>query len=434
MNEKFLHYVWKLQYFDKKELTAASGEPVSILHPGTLNTDAGPDFLNAKIQIGEVTWFGNVEIHIRSSDWKLHQHADDTAYNNVIVHIVYNNDQPARRDNGSLLPVIELKNRISEDLLLNYKSIENSHEEIPCSGHINAVEEIYKITMLERALLERLDSKSLLVKELLVRNNNDWQETVYQLLAKNFGFKINSEPFLKLSHRVPIKYLLKQRDSLFRIEAILFGQAGLLDDKQEDNYPKALLKEYDFQSKKLSLEFKKMESCEWKFLRVRPANFPTIRIAEFASLIYYCPEFLTNLFDFRSFTHVKEYLQKIELSDYWKDHYIFDIISEGRKNRGLGQESLHNILVNTVVPILFTFSKLNENPEMTERSLAILQNISAENNRIIKLWKERGVEAQNAFDSQGLLEIYNSYCLKRNCLQCEIGSRVMMRGKVKEMV
>ena len=426
MNEKFLHYIWKLQYFDKKELNTVSGEPVVILHPGILNTDAGPDFLNAKVKIGDITWFGNIEIHIRSSDWKLHQHADDTAYNNVILHVVYSDDQPARRDNGSILPVVELKNRISESLIRKYKTIDDSTEEIPCGKHLKGVDAIHKLTMIERALMERLETKSLLIKELLKKNTNDWQETTYQLLARNFGFKINSDPFLKLAQRVPLKYLLQQRDSLFKLEAILFGQAGLLDDSCQDQYPKELKKEYEFQGRKLKLEYKKMETCEWKFLRVRPANFPTIRIAEYASLIYQCPEFLTDFFEIKSFDQVKESLKKIQVSAYWKEHYVFDIVSDKKKSLGLGEESFRNILINTIVPLLFTYGKLHDNEEMVDKAVFFLNNTSAEDNRILRLWAKSDMNPKNAFDAQGLLEMYHSYCAKKNCLKCEIGSKIMV--------
>jgi hypothetical protein len=430
MNEKFLHYIWRLQYFNKKELKTTSGDPVIILHPGTLNTDSGPDFLNAKIKIGNITWFGNIEIHIHSSDWRLHHHSDDTAYNNVILHVVYHHDQHARRDNGSLLPVLELKSRISEELLLKYNTFNSPNEEIPCSGHLSEVEDLYKLNMIERSLLERLQNKALLIKELLLKNNNDWQETVYQLLAKNFGFKINSEPFLKLSQKAPLKNLLKQRDSLFKIESILFGQAGLLEENYSDEYPRKLKREYDFQTKKFDLGYKKMEKCEWRFLRVRPANFPTMRIAEFASLLYYSPDFFTSIFDFRTYEEVKTPLKKIKMSNYWTDHYVFDVLSEGKKNEGPGEESIKNILINTVVPLLFCYGKLHDDQLMINRALSFLSEIPAEKNKIIKYWIEYGINPSNAFDSQGLLEMYQSFCLKRNCLKCEIGTRIFSTQKI----
>jgi hypothetical protein len=428
MKESFLHLIWKLQYFNKQNLITTQGENIHVLHPGILNHDSGPDFSNARIKIGDIEWYGNIEIHIKSSDWKLHHHHNDDAYNNVILHVTWNDDEPVRRDDGCLIPTIELKNKIDEKFILKYSLIINNKEEIPCLKHFSSVEEINKLSMLDKVIVERMQKKAGGVKELLIKNNNDWQETTFQVLAKNFGFKLNDEPFLRLARSLSLKSLLKHRDHLFQVEAILFGQAGLLDGKLNDEYPKSLKKEYDFLSHKFVTTGKKLQKSEWKFLRIRPANFPTIRIAEFASLIYHQSAAFTSLLDFEKVGEVKEVF-KVKVSDYWKDHYMFDKRSEKKSDpSGMGEESIYNIIINSIVPFLFCYAKEKDNELYIERALKFLEGIPAEKNKITRIWNDAGLSIKNAFDSQGSIELFNSYCKVKNCLNCDIGVSII-KGK-----
>lgn len=429
IKETFLHFIWKLQYFHKQNLTTTQGEAVQILHQGTLNTDAGPDFLNARIKIGNLEWFGTIEIHLNSSDWELHQHQHNEAYNNVILHVVWADDQPVLRDNGLLVPTIELKNRISEALILKYSSIVNNKEPIPCSGHLESVSSLKKISMIDRAVVERLEARRSFIQELVRRNKGDWQESAYQLVAKNFGFKLNAEPFLRLAYSTPLKTLLWHRKNLFQLEAVLLGQSGLLDDRLDEGYPLNLKKEYEFLSNKLSFN-SSLKKSEWKFLRIRPANFPTLRIAEFAALVHTCPDFFTSIVDFKSVKDIHKVLRGAMLSDYWKDHYVFNKVSDKKVNRQLGDDSIDNLVINTIVPFLYCMGKEKDQELYVERALSFLEEINAENNTVMRRWNDSGLRIYNAYDSQGALELYNNYCARKSCLDCEIGVSILSHKEV----
>ncbi len=233
MNESFLHYLWQFQYFEKKDLLSSDGEPITVLKTGMLNSNAGPDFFNAKIKIGELEWVGNVEIHIKSSDWYAHHHEKDSAYNNVILHVVWDNDKPVAR-NGTSIPTLELKNRVDPSLLHEYKRLINSSSSIACQKNFPHVDELIKLSMLDKALMQRLETKANQVNELLKFNNNDWEDTTYQLLAKNFGFKVNADPFFHLSKSLPYKNIQKQ-NGLLQVEALLLARQECWKQKRKTN-------------------------------------------------------------------------------------------------------------------------------------------------------------------------------------------------------
>ena len=302
---------------------------------------------------------------------------------------------------------------------MRYKYLLENQDKIPCARQITSVRDIDRLMMLDRVLSKRLEDKSFLVRSMLIKNNYDWEETTYQLLAKNFGFKINSEAFLRLSQSIPFKYLQKQKDNLHQIEAILFGQSGLLDLAEvKDKYIDLLKEEYKFLGHKYHLENKKLSSTQWKFMRLRPPNFPTIRIAQFAALIFK----YSNLFSLFLEDDIQEIRKKlsIEQSDYWKTHYNF-----GKKSQksipGLGKSSIDNIFINTAVPLLACYAKEKNNEEYMDKALKILEDIPAENNRILSMWSEMGFKVKTAFDSQALIELNNNFCEKKKCLQCNIG-------------
>lgn len=403
-----------------------------ILHQGTLNTDAGPDFINARIRIGSLEWFGNIEIHIRSSDWQLHHHHHDEAYNNVILHVTWTDDEPVRRDNGSRLPTLVLKDRIPEKLILKYSSMVHNNEIIPCVSHLPSVTHLKKISMIDRAVVERLDSKISNLMSLIQRNKGDWQESAYQLFARNFGFKLNAEPFQRLAFAVPLKTLLWHRENLFQIEALLFGQAGLLEKEFADDYPNDLKKEYRFLGKKFSIDQSRLNGSEWKFLRIRPANFPTLRLAEFAALIYSCPVFFTSITEFTSVKEIYGIFENSKVSSYWTEHYLFDKKSDKKVKVSVGSDSINNIIINTVVPYLYFLGKERDQELYVDRALDFLEQINAEDNRITRMWRESGLEIGSAYDSQGAIELFNNYCMKKNCLDCEIGADILRAKEPEE--
>ncbi len=423
MSEAFLHYLWQFQYFDKNELQTITGEPIQIFNPGHRNSHAGPDFSNARMKIGDVEWVGSAEIHVQASGWTEHRHDQDPAYENVVLHVVWKNDRVIRRNDGSLLPTLELMNRISEQFFLDYQRLINSPEKIPCSPFLPHVKEIIRLSMMDKALLTRLESKSKQVSLILRKNHNDWQETCYQLLARNFGFKINAEPFQQLAQLLPYRVLRKHADKLLHLEALLFGQAGFLEDDLEDEYYKLLKREYNLLRQKYKLSDRRLNKAQWKFLRLRPANFPTIRLAQFASLLYQRTSLFSTVLEMDDFpTLVSAF--SIEQSEYWTNHYMF--FKKAKDNVSfIGDSSISNIIINTVVPLLVAYGKSKDEQVYIDRAITILQQAPSESNAIIMQWKTLGLKSKTAFDSQALIELQNNYCSKRRCLDCNIGASLI---------
>ncbi len=419
MNEAFLHYVWQYQHFDRAELKTTTGEVVSIFNPGMKNADAGPDFFNAKVRIGDFFWSGNVEIHIQSSEWVNHRHHADPAYENVILHVVWHEDQSILRKDKSKLPTVELKGRIADELLLNYKKLINQTSRIPCAVFLPRVPDIKKILMVERALAERVERKATGMLDLFKHNNLDWEQTTFQLLCRNFGFKVNSNAFERLAEILPYKILLKHTDQLLQVEALMFGQAGFLDNSSTNEYFQKLKREYLVLSRKYGFGDRTLSRSQWRFLRLRPANFPTLRIAQLVALI--CKEKnifsrIVNASNCEELTNLFGATQ----SEYWQKHYNFEQVANDSVP-ALGNESIFNIIVNTVVPLMVAYGKLKDNQERVDKALDILYQIPSENNAIIRSWLAEGIQSRTAGESQGLIELFNNFCLKKRCLDCSIG-------------
>jgi hypothetical protein len=421
MQESFLHYIWQFQYFDKRELRVSTGEKLETFFPGTLNGDSGPDFNNAKIRLDNIDWAGSVEIHIKSSGWYDHHHDVDGAYENVILHVVWDEDKEVLRGDGSAIPTLVLNGRVDESLISKYQKLVHNSSSIPCERIFPKISDLVKFGMLDKALMQRLENKADQIVQLLRSANNDWEEVTYQLMARNFGFKINYDPFFQLANVIRRKTLLKHGDNLTQIEALLFGQAGFLDYGIKDDYFKELQREYKVLSSKYGLDNQKLKKENWKFLRLRPANFPTIRIAQFSALIHKNRNFFSKLIE-PDVEIVK--LFDVRTSPYWHSHYRF-----GRKTArsisGLGMESVNNLLINTVVPLLVAYGKSQDDQEMIDRAVALLHGIKAEKNKITKAWSEIGLAIKDSFDSQALIELNNHYCLKRRCLACNIGVDIL---------
>lgn len=419
MNEAFLHYVWQFQYFQKKSLVTTDGEELHVFQTGSYNTHAGPDFLNARIKIGTLEWNGHVELHLRSSDWLIHQHQHDALYDNVVLHVVWNHDHAIVRSDGSEIPTIELKNRVDPELIKRYRKLVESGFPIPCRNSLQEVPAITRLAAMEQALVQRLESKAWWIRELLQANKGDWEETAYQVLAKNFGFKVNSDPFLKLAQATPYKIIRKHTDNLLQVEALLFGQAGMLGVNSNEAYVRSLYQEYQFLSHKYSFESPAVTLPEWRFLRLRPANFPTLRLAQFAAILHQQPGIFSKLIETKDAHQIKKWLHS-KTSPYWQEHYRF-----GKKSKSvseIGEASVTNVMINSVAPLLVAYGKALDNEWYIEQALTLLQNVSAEENKITRAWKELGIECSSAFDSQALIELFNNSCTKRNCLHCSIGS------------
>lgn len=425
MKEDFLHFIWRFQYFDKQDLETTSGELVNILHPGFTNEDAGPDFSNAKVAINNINWHGHVEIHLSSADWNHHNHHLDPAYDNVILHVVWEDNKRIHRSDGSPIPTLELKNKIDPALKERYKLLVENPLKVPCAPFIHDVGGIVRLSMLEKALMERLSNRCRTIHKLLALRNSDWEETAYALLAKNFGFKTNSEPFLRLSEVLPLKVLLKHRSSLPSIEALLFGQAGFLDQAIKEPYFEALKEEYLFLSKKYQVYDKRLSLVQWKFMRLRPANFPTFRIAQFAMLIYRHGSLFSMLLSIESPKTLLEALD-LKLSDYWQNHVNFGKIST-HSFAGMGKESINNIIINSAAPLQAAYGKYIDQQSLLDNAVSLLQQIPAESNNITKMWRALGLTIEHAFDSQASIELYNNYCIPRKCLDCTIGAHIIKK-------
>lgn len=423
ITEDFLHYVWKFRLFERTNLQTTDGVELEISTPGLHNTDSGPDFHAARIQIGDTAWAGNVEIHINASDWEKHQHTTDNAYGNVILHVVYNNDIPVILPDGRHIPTLELKNRIPDDLYTRYHNlIYGVKTIIPCEASIAKLDDFTLRTWFTRVLIERLEKKSMAVIASLEVNRGDWEETFYQFLAANFGFKVNALPFELLARSLPQNILAKNKSNVLAIEALIFGQAGMLTDEFQDEYPQLLKQEYDYLRKKYNLT--PIEKHLWKFMRLRPQNFPTIRLAQFAALIISSNHLFSKVLDMRDVKTLPALFEGIAVNSYWDDRYRFDKLSKP-SSKNLGAASINVLLLNTLALFLFSYGKHHQQEYYISRSLKLLESLPGEQNQVIDDFKAVGVKAYSAFESQAMLELKNYYCNYKKCLQCSVGNKIL---------
>ena len=418
MEESFLHFIWKFQLFNSRELISDSEQEILVLHPGHQNTDAGPDFSNAKIKIGEIIWNGNVEIHINSKDWYRHNHQSDDSYDNIVLHIVWNNDASIERKDKTVIPTLEIKNLVDDKLILKYKQLFIPGDDILCNQFIDSVKPITLLNMLDKTLAQRLEEKSSIIFRQIAWTNGDWEEISWRLLCKNFGFKTNAYPFEELARSLPFKILKKESHQENATEALLFGQAGFLEENIEDSYFMELKKTYLFLQKKYELE-RRLDKHQWKFLRLRSGNFPTVRIAQLAKLVANHKNLFSFLTNYSTIKELKNGLDTIQ-STYWQEHYNFDVLAKKHVGK-LGSSSIDNILINTIAPLPFAYGIYKDKVELKEKAIEMLASVKPEINSITKKWKALGCEIKSAFDSQAFIELYNEFCKKKRCLNCSVG-------------
>lgn len=421
MTEEFLHHIWKFKLFDQLELSTTDNEEVEIIKAGEHNFNAGPDFFNARIKVGSTLWAGNVEVHINASDWKRHNHQHDKAYDNIILHVVNNADEKLFRHSGEEIPTIEIKSRIDRKLYSNYLNFKSASDWIPCANQIANVPAVITNSTIDKLLLERLERKSISIVNSLELNNNNWEETFYQQIARNFGFKTNAEPFELLAKSLPSIVLAKHKNSLFQIEAMLFGQAGMLNTHLEDKYAIALQNEYVFLKQKFRLQ--PIDLHLWKFLRLRPVNFPGIRIAQFAGLVHNSSHLFSKILETETLRKLRSLLD-VSVSEYWETHYVFDKLS-AKKTKHLGDEAVKAIIINTVVPFLFVYGKQKADNTYVERALRFLEEIPGEQNSVMAQWAELKLPVKNAYSTQALLQLKSEYCNQKKCLSCNIGNYLL---------
>ena len=425
MQEKLLQFIWQYNLYRPDNLFTTDGELVQIIHPGTINTNAGPDFNSGRVRVGSTLLAGNIELHIRTSDWKKHGHENDRSYHNIILHVVYEHDTDYLPQN---VAVLELRKSIPPFVIDQYSSLIQTTALLPCAHQLKQVREIIKESWLSRLLVERLEQKMQHWQEELQQTGNDWRTLLYWRMASNFGFKINSVAFLMLAQSLPLQYLGKQHQ-LLQIEALLFGQAGMLEGSFTDEYPKELKREYQYLKYKLGI--RPMQSHLWKFLRLRPANFPTIRIAQFAALVHQSLHLFTKIGAGKSLKELTEMLS-VKASSYWEHHYRFDDGDHKKSIKKLGDDSIHNIIINTIAPIQFLYAHSQGMSQDAEAAIQILETLPAENNNVLRLWEENGWKAINAGQSQSMIQLYNHYCSRKRCLECSIGLSIIRASRPNE--
>jgi hypothetical protein len=418
MNEDFLHFTWKSKRFNQFNLATTDGDLVEIIDAGLHNHHAGPDFLTARVRIGGTLWIGNVEIHIKASDWNNHKHQFDEAYDNVILHVVYEADREIQNSKGQTLPAMTLQERMADDSFVAYQGFLKSTQWVACASQLKNVDGFIKEAWLHRMLVSRLEQKSERVALYLDQNKNDWEGAFYRQLARNFGFKVNAEPFEMLVFHLPLKVIAKQLHSSMQIEAMVFGQAGFLEGEFSDAYPNALQKEYQYLKKKHKLNA--MAKSIWKFGRLRPNNFPTIRLAQFAAMLAHSQSLFSRSIEAENTAELFT-LFTVQPHSYWDDHFQFDKRATTSRPKLLGRAAFENLVINTIVPFLFHYGKLKDKQHLCDRAIQLLEELKPEQNSVVKKWKSIGMPVLNAFHSQALLELKGAYCSQKKCLNCSIG-------------
>ncbi len=426
ISEDLLHYIWKTKAFDLKDLKTTDGRLLQITHFGHHNQNAGPDFLSGRIKIDSIEWAGHIELHVFSSDWIAHKHQEDIAYANTILHVVLHNDIQIKYPDNTAMPTLELHGRIQEKSLVNYNRLFQRAQWIPCERLIRDVSSMNKTEMTQQALIDRMIEKSDgLLKELNSLNGH-WHELIYRRIAWSLGLSVNGDALLELATRTPYSIVQKHRDNLIQLEALMFGQSGLLMTEKEDAHLTLLKGEYGFLQQKYQLN--PMNAGQWKFSKMLPAGFPTIRIAQFANLLHQYNHLDQLLFETDTLSLQKTF--EINTSDYWLYHYRFGT-ETARRPKVLGRQKINIILINAAAPLLFAYGSYHNESGWKEKAVDLLCNIPSEKNAIIDKWKTLGMPSDNAADSQGLLALKKSYCAQSRCLHCRIGHSIMNESSIQ---
>lgn len=422
MNEDLLHYIWKFQLFNHNGLKTTEGESVEVIRAGTHNLHSGPDFFNGQVRVGRTKWAGNIEIHTKSSHWFLHKHQEDEAFQKIILHVVWEDDKPVFQENGVKTPTVELKGLVQKSVIEKYNNLQISNAWIPCEEEMSRVSDFDKVQVVERKLIERLESKSKRLGQILSITTNDWEASLFQLLAKYFGFKVNAIPFELLATSINFQVIRKHRNNEKQLLALLFGQAGFLDEDFKGSFPLELKTEYQFLAKKYKLQ--SLNKSVWKFMRMRPVNFPTIRIAQFVAIFQKNHHLFQSVLESKSLKELQT-LFEVRAMAYFDSHFQFDKPASKKSVKNLGKSSVDILLINVVIPLLFNYGKHLDDETIQERAVDLLRQIPAEKNSITKKWKELGFNLDSASDSQALLQLKNEDCSNKKCLTCVIGNSIL---------
>lgn len=421
MKEDFLHYIWKQKKYQSVNLKTVDGSEVFIKSSGTHNHLAGPDFFNAQIKIENQLWAGNVEIHIKSSDWYVHNHEKDSNYNNMILHVVWEHDADIYRKDNSVIPTLELKNYLNQSVLDNYQKVfSKSNKWINCENDFSDVDDFLLNNWFERLYFERLEEKSRVIQALLEKSKNNWEAVLFGMLAKNFGLNINGEAFLSMSQSFDFSVIRKLQSNQLELEALFLGQIGLLDENFEDAYFQSLVKQYHYLKTKFQLNNKSVLSAQ--FFKLRPLNFPTIRLSQLASLYAKHQNLFSKLISSQSLEELYK-IFNVSVSDYWQTHYNFKTVSKQSK-KVLTKAFINLLIINTIVPIKFAYAK-SQGKVVSEEILQLMNELPAEKNRIVSKFEEIKKGQYAAHQSQAFIQLKKAYCDKNKCLQCAVGNALL---------
>ena len=417
MNENLLQYLWKYKIFSKFDFKDTDGNPIEILDFGTLNTNSGPDFSLAKIKTKNIVLAGNIEIHVKSSDWYFHNHDLQKDYQSVILHVVYFNDTDVSELKEAGIPTLELKDYINEKILAKYQTLENQYQFIPCESIFDASKVPFLFS--EETLLKKLDEKSIEIEQLLAQSKNNYEAVLFQKLAYSFGLKVNAEIYQNIAENIDFKIIQKISQNQFQLESFLFGKGNLLEKETETN--QKWKREFEF----LKIKFKISEQTfPVKFLRLMPPSFPTIRFSQLAMLYHLQPNLFSKILKAKNIQELKSLFEKVKTSDFWENHYTFEKTSEEKIEKKLSDDFIEILLINAVLPIIYTYFK-NINPEKTDQVLDFYKNLSPEKNSIISSWKKLNVKFSSALETQAFLYHHKHLCSYKNCLNCNIGLKIL---------
>lgn len=424
MQEDFLHYLWKFKKFDTQNLKTTNDETVLINSIGAHNQHSGPDFFNGQITIDNQIWAGNIEIHIKSSDWFVHNHEVDPNYDNVILHVVWEHDTEVFRKNNTLIPTIQLRDYVSVRALNNYYKLFNKNQTwINCENTIPKVDSFKVNNWLERLFFERLERKSKDIEVLLKISNNNFEAVLFKLLAKNFGLKVNSDAFLSLANSIDFSIVRKQQNNLQSLEALFFGQANMLDKDVQEAYYINLQKDYAFLKQKFGLDNNGV--IPFQFFRLRPPNFPTIRLSQLANLYHVHQNLFSKVIALDTLTDIYK-LFSVSTSTFWEDHYTFDKVSKTSKKK-ITKSFIDLLLINTIIPLKFSYAK-QQGKAIDDTIIKLIEQLKPEKNSIVVKFKVLKVKSESALQSQALIQLKNNYCDKNMCLKCVIGNSILTQN------
>lgn len=419
--EELLQFIWQHKLLKPMPLITTSGKEIEIIKTGDLNKDSGPDFFNARIKINELFLAGNIEIHIKTSDWLLHKHQKDKSYDNLILHVVYEHDKELNQNTLNNVEVLQIKNLIPESVFTIYKNLVNSKNTLACAGQLDQVDDLKFTSWLQRMFAERLELKVYRIDELFSANGSNYSETFYTLLMRNFGFKVNALPFELLAKQLPLSVLIKHANNLLQLEALLLGTSGFLEEQYSDEYIRNLQNEFEYL--KIKYKIVPLQKEIFKFSKLRPANFPTLRLAQMARVIFLNPGLFQSPVEFDSFRKIESAFN-VNMAGYWKRHYTLDG-TNNEHNLKMGNDSITSIIINSFAPFFFFYYKKTGIPKFENLSFKLLEACKFEANAKTKLFKTKKILLKNGADSQALINLHDNYCIKRKCLNCGIAAAIL---------